>query len=55
MLRDSTINPDQRARCRLTGLQGYFALKELNVAAQGVTLGNGNKKNMNPEGVKFQE
>jgi len=30
---------------------GYFALKGLNVAAQGETLGNGNKKNMNPEGV----
>ncbi len=28
-----------------------FALKGLNVAAQGETLGNGNKKNMNPEGV----
>jgi len=32
-------------------LIGYFALKGLNVAAQGETLGNGNKKNMNPEGV----
>jgi len=29
----------------------YFALKGLNVGAQGETLGNGNKKNMNPEGV----
>jgi len=32
-------------------LSGYFALKGLNVAAQGENLGNGNKKNMNPEGV----
>jgi len=30
---------------------GYFALKGHNVAAQGETLGNGNKKKMNPEGV----
>jgi len=30
---------------------GYLALKGLNVEAQGETLGNGKKKNMNPEGV----
>jgi len=32
---------------------GCFALKGLNAEAQGETLGNGIKKNMNPEGVQF--
>jgi len=30
---------------------GSLALKGLKVEAQGETLGNGKKKNMNPEGV----
>ncbi len=32
---------------------GYFALKGLNVTAQGETPGNGPENNMNPEGVQF--
>ncbi len=31
---------------------GCFALKGLNAEARGETLGNGIKKNMNPEGVQ---
>jgi len=32
---------------------GCFAMKGLNAEARGETLGNGTKKNMNPEGVQF--